>query len=417
MAYLAGQSLGRYHILEQLGEGGMATVYKANDIKLDRLVAVKMIRRGAFPPEHFDKVKMRFEREAKVLARLSHPNIVRILDFGEFDGTPYLTLEYLPGGTLKQYLGQKVPWLDCVQLLLPIARALDYAHNNRIIHRDVKPSNILFSEWNQPLLTDFGIVKITDLEEGFTITGTGANVGTPEYMSPEQGLGKEVDFRSDIYSLGIVFYELLTGQKPFTADTPMALIFKHLSETLPNPRQFAPDINDNILMILSMMLAKDPKDRYNDTGILIAALEKAAKRNKNTKRIPAIIRAEKQKDLTKSFSTHLQDTSEEVETVDNLDNSSERVGYSPENVRNHSHRTNTRVSLEVFVDDGIPLYKSLPAYEWKVWLEKGAKLKLKSEMPEDALIRVGKFGHFFEVEDENRNFGFVPATAVKWIYK
>jgi serine/threonine protein kinase len=272
MPNLIGQSIGRYHILEQLGEGGMATVYKAFDTRLERDVAIKVIRRSAFPPEQLERILKRFEREAKALARLSHPNILKVLDYGEHEGSPYLVLEYLPGGTLKQRMGQPTGWRDALTLMLPVIDALAYAHEHKIIHRDIKPSNILLAEKGQPLLTDFGIAKILDLEEGQTLTGTGVGVGTPEYMAPEQGMGKEVDARADIYSLGIVLYELLTGQKPYTADTPMAVVFKHMTDPLPRPTQFTPGLPDGVEKLLLKALAKQPEDRYENMNEFIKGM-------------------------------------------------------------------------------------------------------------------------------------------------
>ena len=273
MNNLIGQSLGRYHILEQLGEGGMATVYKAYDTRLERDVAVKVIRRGAFPPEHLDRILKRFEREAKALARLSHPNIVKVHDFGEHDGSPYLVLEYLSGGTLKSKLGKPMPWEQAFQLLLPIVNALGYAHRQKIVHRDIKPSNILLTEQGQPLLTDFGIAKLLELEDSQTLTGTGVGVGTPEYMAPEQGMGKDVDARADVYALGVVLYELLTGRKPYTADTPMAVVFKHMTDPLPRPGQFAPDLPDGVERLLLKALAKNAEDRYQTMDELGTAMQ------------------------------------------------------------------------------------------------------------------------------------------------
>ena len=165
MSSLIGQSLGRYHILEQLGEGGMATVYKAYDTRLETDVAVKVIRTENILPSTLDRSLKRFEREAKALARLTHPNIVKVTDYGEYEGKPYLVMPYLPGGTLKQKLEKPIPWQEAARLLLPIARALDFAHRQNMVHRDVKPSNILITADGEPMLTDFGIAKILDLEE------------------------------------------------------------------------------------------------------------------------------------------------------------------------------------------------------------------------------------------------------------
>ncbi len=273
MSSLINHSLGRYHILEQLGEGGMATVYKAYDTRLERDVAIKIIRRNAFPPEQLERILKRFEREAKSLAKLSHPNIVGVLDYGEHEGSPYLVLVYLPGGTLKKLMGRPMPWQEAVRLLIPIANALEYAHEHKVVHRDVKPANILLTEKSQPMLTDFGIAKILELEDGHTLTGTGMGVGTPEYMSPEQGSGREVDGRADIYSMGIIFYELITGRKPYTADTPIAVILKHMTDPLPRPSQFVNSLPEAVEKVLLKSLAKDPKDRYPDTRVFSAALE------------------------------------------------------------------------------------------------------------------------------------------------
>jgi serine/threonine protein kinase len=260
MADLIGKSLGRYHILEQLGEGGMAVVYKAFDTRLERHVAIKVILPGK---EQSDKFLKRFEREAKALAQLSHPNIVKVIDYGEHDGLPYLVMEYLPGGTLKQKLmGKPISWQEAIQIILPISRALGYAHEQKIIHRDVKSSNILITQSGEPMLSDFGIAKILEAEETLDLTGAGVGVGTPEYMSPEQAQGKNVDARSDVYSLGVVFYEMVTGRKPYQAETPMAVVWKLASEPLPSPRQFQPDLTDQIEAVLIKALARNPENRF-----------------------------------------------------------------------------------------------------------------------------------------------------------
>jgi formylglycine-generating enzyme required for sulfatase activity/tRNA A-37 threonylcarbamoyl transferase component Bud32 len=273
MSNLIGQSLGRYHILEQLGEGGMATVYKAYDTRLERDVAIKVIRREVFSPLMLDRVLKRFEREAKALAKLSHPNIVHIHDYGEYQGSPYLVMEYLPGGTLKKHLGTPVPWKQAVHLLLPVARALQFAHREGIVHRDIKPSNILITLSGEPMLSDFGIAKLLEHEDTITITSTGVGVGTPEYMAPEQGMGKGIDARADIYSLGVVFYELITAHKPFTADTPMAVILKHMTDPLPRPQKFVPDLPESVEKVLIKALAKNLDERFADMGVFITAME------------------------------------------------------------------------------------------------------------------------------------------------
>jgi len=198
----------------------------------------------------------RFEREAKALARLTHPNIVKVTDYGEYESKPYLVMPYLPGGTLKTKLGKPMSWNEAVELILPVAEALRYAHSEHMIHRDVKPSNIIHTRSGHPMLTDFGIAKLLDLEETVDLTGTSAAVGTPEYMAPEQANAKTVDHRADIYSLGIVLYEMVTGRKPFIADTPMAVLVMHIHDPLPSPRKFAPSLSERAEKILIKALAK-----------------------------------------------------------------------------------------------------------------------------------------------------------------
>jgi serine/threonine protein kinase len=273
MDNLIGKSLGRYHILEQLGEGGMAIVYKAYDTRLERDVAIKVIRRGAFPPDQLDHILKRFEREAKALAKLSHPNIVRVLDYGDYDGAPYLVMEYLPGGTLKHQLGKPMPWQEAWRILLPISQALEYAHEHKVIHRDIKPSNILLTEKGQPMLTDFGIAKILEVQETATLTGSGMVVGTPEYMAPEQWTGQTTQ-QSDIYSLAVVLYEMVTGRKPYIADTPAAIFLKQVTDPLPRPKQYVQNLPDEVEKILLKALSKEASDRYRDMPALISALER-----------------------------------------------------------------------------------------------------------------------------------------------
>jgi peptide/nickel transport system substrate-binding protein len=265
-----GHSLGRYHVVEQLGQGGMAKVYKAFDTRLERHVAIKVILPERHQSEEFLK---RFEREAKALARLSHPNIVKVLDYGDHEGHPYLVMEYLPGGTLKPRLGKPVPWQEAAKILAPIARALGYAHEHKILHRDVKPSNILLTESGEPMLSDFGVAKMLEADQSLELTGTGVGIGTPEYMAPEQGLGKSADYRSDVYSLGIVFYELVVGRNPYKADTPLAVLLKHVSEPLPRPRDTIRDLPDVVERVLFRALAKRPEDRFPDMATFAQALE------------------------------------------------------------------------------------------------------------------------------------------------
>jgi serine/threonine protein kinase len=278
MSSLLGQSLGRYHILEQIGEGGMAIVYKAYDTRLEANVAVKVIRTENLAPSILENALIRFEREAKSLAKLTHPNIVKVLDYGEYEGKPYLVMPYLPGGTLKQKLhGIPMPYQEAASILIPIARALAYAHQQGLVHRDVKPSNVLITQSGDPMLTDFGIAKILGEEVALDLTGTSATIGTPEYMAPEQATSKSVDHRADIYALGIVLFEMVTGRRPYQADTPMAVLIKQISEPLPRPKTFAPDLPDAVENILLKALAKTPDDRYQNMNDFAAALEQMAR--------------------------------------------------------------------------------------------------------------------------------------------
>ncbi len=263
MSELIGQNLGRYQILEQIGRGGMATVYKAHDTHLDREVAIKVIRRESFSPDQFDMILKRFDREAKSLGGLSHPNIVGVIDYGEYNGLPYLVMVYLSGGTLKDRLGIPIPWRNAVRLLIPIARALEYIHKHNIINRDVKPSNILMTENGQPMLTDFGLVKIFETQGATHLTASGAGLGTPDYMAPEQWTG-EATALSDMYSLGVVLYEMITGHRPYASDTPAGVLLKQMSEPLPLPQKYIPDLPQNMESVLLKVLAREPGDRYSD---------------------------------------------------------------------------------------------------------------------------------------------------------
>lgn len=271
MASLIGKMIDRYKLVEQVGSGGMATVYKALDTRLEREVAVKVIRSEAFPPDQLDMILARFEREAKALARLSHPNIVNVMDYGEYEGTPYLVMAYLSGGTLKEKLGKPIFWRDAVQLLLPVARALEYVHEHNIINRDVKPSNILLTEKGLPMLTDFGLVKLFEGHDA-QLTASGAGIGTPDYMAPEQWTG-EATALSDLYSLGVVLYEMITGYRPYVSDTPAGVLIKQLNEPLPLPNQYVPDLPNPIESVLLKALARQPEDRYPNMGAFADELQ------------------------------------------------------------------------------------------------------------------------------------------------
>jgi serine/threonine protein kinase len=272
-----GRKLGQYTLLEKLGEGGMATVYNALDSRVERNVAIKVI----LPSKRTSSVFLQqFEREAKALANLTHTNIVKVLNYGIQDGQPYLVMEYIPGGTLKDAMGEKIPWQTAAAILAPIARALDYVHRQQIVHRDVKPSNILLHEDFRPMLSDFGILKLLEHKEEKIDSAIAAGIGTPEYMSPEQGMGQDVDFRADIYSLGLVFYEMITAQKPYTADSPMAIVIKHMTDELPLPTKIDKNIPKFVERAILRAVQKNPKHRYISMEHFADVLEMIAQGDK-----------------------------------------------------------------------------------------------------------------------------------------
>lgn len=252
----------------------MAIVYQAYDTRLETHVAVKVIRMENLTAESRGRALKRFEREAKALARLTHPNIVKVMDYGEFEGMPYLVMPYLQGGTLKRRLGRKIPWQEAIQILLPIARALEYAHQENVIHRDVKPSNILLTESDQPMLSDFGVAKILSVQGTADLTAAGMGIGTPEYMAPEQWDG-QAGPQVDVYALGAVFYEMVTGRKPYTAETPAAILFKLANDPLPRPGDFVSNLPDAVESILFKALAKQAENRYPSMAALAFAMEEA----------------------------------------------------------------------------------------------------------------------------------------------
>jgi len=254
----------------------MATVYNAYDNRMERNVALKVILPSK---QHSELFLERFNLEARAVAQLSHTNVVKILDYGEEDGQPYLVMEFVPAGTLKDRMEAPLPWEEAARLLSPLARALEYVHNQKIIHRDIKPSNILLDEDNQPKISDFGIVKLIENEEEAK-TSTGVGVGTPDYMSPEQGMGKDVDERADIYALGVVFFEMITGQKPYSAESPMGVVIKQVTDSFPKPRKIRKDIPKVVESVILKATAKDPDKRFSKMADLANALDELAKGNK-----------------------------------------------------------------------------------------------------------------------------------------
>lgn len=269
---VSGKSLGRYILLNKIGEGGMASVYNAFDQRDEKNVAIKVILPSKHNSETFIKL---FENEAIAMANLNHTNIVKVLDYGLDNGQPYLVMDYIYGGTLKEAMKEAFPWDIAASILAPIARALDYIHKqeNKIVHRDVKPSNILLDEDYNPYLSDFGIIKLLESKDEMENSAIGVGVGTPDYMSPEQGMGKEVDFRADIYSLGLVFYEMATGKKAHQADSPMAVVIKQVTEEIKRPAEVTPQIPSFVEQAILKAIEKEPEKRYKSMEDFAEVLE------------------------------------------------------------------------------------------------------------------------------------------------
>ncbi|MCC6179287.1 MAG: serine/threonine protein kinase [Chloroflexi bacterium] len=265
----SGDRIGRYRIVEELGRGGMATVYKALQTGLDRYVALKVLPAQAAVDREFQE---RFQREAMMIASLRHPNILTIFDYGTDDGHTYLVSELVAGGTLSDRLGRPLAVPEVVSVLEPIASALDYAHQRGIIHRDVKPSNILLAEDGRPVLADFGIARMMDSSSGLTMVGK--VVGTPAYMAPEQARGAATDAAVDRYALGIVAYEMLTGRVPFVAETTHAVLFAQVSQPPPPPSARNPRVGAVTEAALLRMLAKSPSDRFPTAVAFVEALQR-----------------------------------------------------------------------------------------------------------------------------------------------
>jgi tRNA A-37 threonylcarbamoyl transferase component Bud32 len=280
---LTGKRLGNYRVLAAQGQGGMAKVYKGYQPLLDRYVAIKVLSPRFAADEEF---RARFQREAAAIARLRHPNIVQVYDFGIEGPIHYMVMEFIAGDTLKtriraaRALGERLSRGEILTVLRGVAAGLDHAHAREIVHRDVKPANIMLRiEENgggagtfTPVLTDFGVAKIL---EGVQFTGTGMTIGTPDYMAPEQGDSKPISYRADLYSLAVILYEMLSGELPFTADTPVAVLLKHMSDTPASIRTRAPDLPATLDAVLDRALAKRPEDRYPSGAALVQALELA----------------------------------------------------------------------------------------------------------------------------------------------
>ena len=272
MSDLTGQYLGQYQILARISKGSTSTIYKAYQAKLDRFVAVKVLSPHVLDEEGF---LARFTQEARAVAQLDHPNIVPVYDFDQIGDIAYIVFKYVESGTLRSMMtGSPIDLSLVVDLTTQVALALGYAHRRGVIHRDVKPSNILIGEGRWAMLTDFGLAKI--LSGGKQLTKTGVGMGTPDYMSPEQAQGLPSDGRSDLYSLGATLYEMTTGHVPFEADSSMGVVVKHISEQPIAPRQFNPHLPVAVEKVILTVMAKDPSQRYQTAEAMVAALVRAA---------------------------------------------------------------------------------------------------------------------------------------------
>src|SRR5881227_2161860 len=261
MSTILGTTLnGRYRLQARIGSGGMSTVYRALDETLQRPVAIKLMNLE-FASDS-DQLE-RFRREARAVAQLSHPHIVGVIDAGEDEGRPYIVFEYVEGETLKERIRRmgRLPISEAVAYAIEIARALGAAHSRHIVHRDVKPQNVLIDEEGSAKVTDFGIARTLD-EEG--LTADGRVLGTTDYVSPEQALGQPVTGQSDLYSLGVVLYEMLTGDVPFHGETPVAVAMKHVRVEPPDVQRMRPEVSAATAAVLDRALAKDLSRRYPD---------------------------------------------------------------------------------------------------------------------------------------------------------
>jgi eukaryotic-like serine/threonine-protein kinase len=259
----------RYRLDEKIGTGGMSTVYRAYDPTLERWVAIKLMHRDiSDDPDQLE----RFRREARAVARLSHPHVVTVIDFGEDDGMPYIVLEYVEGETLKERIRRmgRLPVVEAVAYAIEIGRALSAAHAERLVHRDVKPQNVLIDAEGRGKVTDFGIARSL---EAHGLTATGRVLGTTDYVSPEQALGQDVTEQSDVYSLGIVLFEMLTGEVPFKAESQVAVAMKHVKEPLPDVQRRLPEVSASLAAVLEHATAKETRNRYATAADMVHDLE------------------------------------------------------------------------------------------------------------------------------------------------
>ncbi|MHB8626076.1 MAG: protein kinase domain-containing protein [Aggregatilineales bacterium] len=286
---MIGSKLGQYELIEEVGRGGMAAVYRAYQSSMDRFVAVKVIYRSIAADA---RTLERFQREARLVARLEHPHILPVYDYDGSNDPPYIVMRYLQSGTLKDVLErERLPLQEVALLFSQISSALDYAHRQGVIHRDIKPSNIMIDAEGNAFLTDFGIARAIETSDAQGLTGTGIAIGTPGYMAPEQGMGSPIDARADIYAMGVMLFEMLSGVLPYKGETPMAVIMKHINDPVPLISQVKTDLPPAVDAIIQKAMAKSPEDRYASAGEMTRAFTAALGPNFDVNSTPIRLQA------------------------------------------------------------------------------------------------------------------------------
>ena len=282
--FTAVPSIAAFKMVRVLGKGGMGTVYLAEDSTLKRSVAIKVMSKNLAQD---NRGRDRFLREARAMATVEHPHVVQFHSFGEFSGQPYIVMEYVEGETLAERIKREgsLPIHESLRILHETIQALDAAWKKQIVHRDIKPSNILLDPKGRVRVVDFGLAKPLKIEGDSTLTNTGDIVGSPHYISPEKVQGHQTDFRSDIYSLGIVLYEMLVGERPFEDTTPLAIVIKHLNAPLPSPRERRPELSESVVRLLEWMTRKEPDKRPSSYAQLLEQIDSLVSRKKLEKSV------------------------------------------------------------------------------------------------------------------------------------